>query len=327
MATIWKRGKGRWCARVRKEGHRQVSRTFSTKGAAEAWARETERAIEQGYYTDATEARRTRLDEAIERYIAEVTVRHKGAKREADRLRWWARLRFARQPLAALRAQDFAEVRDRRLEQVSPTTVRNDLATISPLFEHARREWGMETVGNPARAIRWPSPARHRDRRLAPEEEKALRAAARGPYQLAWLTLALETAMRRGELLAMRWDQIDRVGGVAHIPDTKIGAPRDVPLSPAACEALDALPRRLDGAVWPWGSEGAASMWARWTARAGVDDLRFHDLRHEATSRLVESGRFEVTEVAAITGHQSMQTLARYTHHRARDLAARMRQG
>ena len=298
-------------------------RTFQTKSEAQRWAREVERSIDSGEWQDTSEARRLTLREAIERYINEVTAAHKGATQETSRLRAWARTELGDYALANLRSTDVAKVRDRRIEEVSSTTVRNDLATLSPLFEYARQEWALP-VENPIRAVRWPSPSRHRDRRLDAEEENALRRAARNTYQLAYLTIALETGMRRGEILAMQWDHIDLQRRVIHLPETKIGTSRDVPLSAAAIDALRSVPRQMNGKVWPWTTEGASSLWRRWTRRAGVEGLRFHDLRHEATSRLVESGRFSLTEVAAITGHKSMQTLKRYANHRASDLAQRM---
>jgi len=321
VATISRRKKG-WQARIRREGWPQITRTFRTKGEAERWARDQERRMDAGQWQDQRHSQRTTVAEAIERYISEVSVYHKGAKREADRMRWWAR-ELGEYALANVTPADVADVRDRRLETVSTTTVRNDLATLSPLFTHARKEWS-HPIENPVQAIRWPSPSRHRDRRLDPDEEQALRDSARSPYHTAYLTIALETGMRRGEILAMRWEHVDLGSRVVRLPETKNGEARDVPLSPAAAEALQSIPRQISGKVWPWNSEGAASMWTRWLRRAGVEDLRFHDLRHEATSRLVESGQFSLTEVAAITGHRTMQMLKRYANHRATDLARRM---
>jgi len=321
VATIEKRGK-RWRAKIRREGWPSISATFATKGEAQRWVRDQERAMDRGCWQDTREPRRTSFVDAVERYIEEVTSNHKGARREANRLRWWSG-HLEGYAIAYITPADVAEIRDRRLEEVSPTTVRNDLATLSPLFEHARREWSYP-IANPVQAIRWPTPSRHRERRLDPAEEQALRDSARSPYQDAYLTIALETGMRRGEILAMQWEHVDLHARVVRLPETKNGEARDVPLSPAAAEALQSIPRQISGQVWPWGSEGAASMWARWLRRAGVEDLRFHDLRHEATSRLVESGRFSLTEVAAITGHKTMQVLKRYANHRATDLARRM---
>lgn len=321
MATIERRSNG-WRVKIRREGWPKVSKTFARKTDAQRWAREQEQAMDLGTWRDVRESQRTSFPEAIERYIAEVTSQNKGARQEANRLRLWARF-LNDHALANIRATDIAEIRDYRLERVSATTVRNDLATLSPVFEHARREW-CYAIENPVREVRWPSPARHRDRRLAPEEEQALRKTARSPYHDAYLTIALETGMRRGEILGMRWEHIDLAGQTVHLPDTKGGEPRDVPLSSRAVEALRSLPRQISGAVWPWNDEGAASMWTRWVRRAGIEDLHFHDLRHEATSRLIESGRFSITEVAAITGHRNMQTLKRYANHRASDLARRL---
>ncbi|MBK1727302.1 tyrosine-type recombinase/integrase [Halorhodospira neutriphila] len=300
MATILKRGK-RWQAKVRRCGYPEQSKNFSTKADAQQWARETELAMDRGSWVDTSEARRTTLTEAIERYAREVTPTKKGAPQEANRLRRWGQHRIGKTALANVRSADIAEIRDQRLKEASPATVRNDLAALSAVFEHARKEWRMEALTNPVRALRRPAPSRQRDRRLEAGEEQALYAAASSPVQRAYLTLALETGMRRGEIIAMRWQYINLPRRIIHLPETKTDEARDVPLSTAAVRALQSLPRRIDGKVWPWSNEGASSMWRRWIVRAGIEDLRFHDLRHEATSRFIESGRFEITEVMAIT--------------------------
>ncbi|MHB1565732.1 MAG: site-specific integrase [Acidiferrobacter sp.] len=135
--------------------------------------------------------------------------------------------------------------------------------------------------------------------------------------------LALETAMRQGELLALRWERVDLARRTAHLPETKNGTPRTVPLSPAALLMLKAMPRDLSGRVFPLSQSAVAQAWERATQHAGIKGLRFHDLRHEATSRLFEKG-LNLMEVAAITGHKTLQILKRYTHLRAEDLAARL---
>ena len=110
-----------------------------------------------------------------------------------------------------------------------------------------------------------------------------------------------------------------------HLPDTKNGDSRDVPLSPQALELLKDLPRNIRGdqVVFPLHFEALKSSWRRACCSAGIIDLRFHDLRHEATSRFFEKG-LNVMEVAAITGHKDLRMLQRYTHLRAEDLALKL---
>jgi integrase len=135
----------------------------------------------------------------------------------------------------------------------------------------------------------------------------------------------IETAMRRGEIAALRWEEINLKKCTAHLPKTKTEVPRTVPLSKAAIAALKELPQRLDGKVFTLQAESMSQAFERACEphRANVKGLRFHDLRHEATSRLFEKG-LNVMEVAAITGHKTLDMLKRYTHLRAEDLAKRL---
>ncbi len=135
--------------------------------------------------------------------------------------------------------------------------------------------------------------------------------------------LALETAMRQGELLSLRWDNIDLQRRVAYLPETKNGSPRAVPLSSRAIEILQSLPRSLDGRVFPVTANALKLAWAHAVKRAGLDNLRFHDLRHEATSRLAERLP-NVIELPAVTGHKDLRMLKRYYHPRAEDLAKKL---
>ena len=126
--------------------------------------------------------------------------------------------------------------------------------------------------------------------------------------------------MRRGELVNLRWSHLDLTKRVLRIPDTKIGEACEIPLSSRAIEILNGLPRGIDGKVFALTANSISQAFERVTKRADIEDLRFHDLRHEATSRLFERGLNPI-QVAAITGHKTLQMLKRYTHLRAEDLA------
>jgi integrase len=210
-------------------------------------------------------------------------------------------------------------------EGYSPITIKRRLALLSHLYKVAEREWGMGGLVNPVPHVSMPRVANARDRRLINDEQARLLAAAHayggeiGPL-IAW---AIETAMRRGEIAAMRWDHLDRKARVLLIPETKTGTPRRVPLSTAALGVLDSLPRRIDGRVWGMRPDSISQAFERVCKAAGIEGLTFHDLRHEATSRLFEKG-LDPMEVAAITGHKTLQMLKRYTHLRAEDLVGRL---
>jgi len=135
------------------------------------------------------------------------------------------------------------------------------------------------------------------------------------------IEFALETAMRRGELVDMRWTHVDLAKRILHVPVTKTETPRYIPLSTKAAEILRGLPRRIDGRVFGVRPQSITQAFERACSRAKIVNLTFHDLRHEATSRLFERG-LNPMQVAAITGHKTLQMLKRYTHLRAIDLVA-----
>jgi len=268
----------------------------------------------------------------LERYLEEVTPLKRGAGPEAARLRAMLRHPLAARIVAGIRGVDIARYRDERLKEVSPGTVKRDLVIVSHLFEVARKEWGIP-VANPVKDIKVPADNKARDRRLQSsrdskqsEEVRLLEACreARNHSLLPIVRLALETAMRQGELITLRWEHVNLARRIVHLPDTKNGEARTVPLSTTATEVLRALPRSLNGQVFPGlTSEAVKRAFARAVRRASIVDLHFHDLRHEATSRLFERG-LNLMEVASITGHKDLRMLRRYTHLRAEDLAKKL---
>ena len=228
--------------------------------------------------------------------------------------------------MASIRGQDIAgAIKIKEAEGVGPKALVVYLGLLRHLFTIARKEWGMESLGNSVEMVRKPKLLQSRARRLEDGQESRIIEAARayggeiGPI-IAW---AIETAMRRGEIAAMRWGHLDKKARVLLIPETKTGTPRRVPLSSRALGVLDALPRRIDGAVWSMRADSISQAFERVCKAAGIEGLTFHDLRHEATSRLFEKG-LNPMEVAAITGHKTLQMLKRYTHLRAEDLVGRL---
>lgn len=128
--------------------------------------------------------------------------------------------------------------------------------------------------------------------------------------------------MRRGEIVAMRWEDIDFETQTLHIPITKTGDSRDIPLSDKAVEIIRDLPSD-NPRVFPISANVLHLAWERLKRRVGIDDLHFHDLRHEAISRFFERG-LSMPEVALISGHRDGRMLFRYTHLRAEDVGARL---
>lgn len=323
MATIRKR-LTRWQVQVRKKGHRPVSKSFTSKADAQLWARQVESKIDLGTYLDVSEARKRLLADVIQDYISKVLPTRKARKSSLSRCRLLQR-RLGHLSLASISSSHIAQYRDGRRAEVAPQSIRHELSLLGHILNTAIREWGIHLPhGNPVGAVKSPACSRARDRRLDIHEEQHLLAALRESYEMPSIVeIALETGMRRGEICGMRWTDIDLTKSTLHIPTTKTGAPREIPLSPRAKAVLLALPRRIDGSVFSLSADSITQAFDRACKRAGITNLRFHDLRHEATSRLFEKG-LAVMEVATITGHKDLRMLQRYTHLRAEDLARKL---
>jgi integrase len=324
MATFQRRG-ARWRAQVRRRGLKPLSKTFEKHEDAARWAQTVEGRLAVGDVLDLSEARRTTLGEALERYLAEATPLKKGAKQERVRIQAWLRDPLANRPLASIRSMDIAAWRNERVVAgKAPTTVRNALTIISQVFQVAGTEWGMQGLQNPVRGVRMPRSRPARDRRLEPGEEERVLAGcdAAGQRLMRPIVIwALETAMRQGEILALEARSIR--GNVAYLHDTKTTRARSVPLSTRALRVLDGLAVPLRGPLFPITQDSLEYFWRKALRIAGIAGLRFHDLRHEATSRLFERG-LDSMEVMSITGHSTTDMLKRYTHFRAADLVAKL---
>ncbi|MEY2333070.1 site-specific integrase [Acidithiobacillus ferrianus] len=307
-----------WQARVRKKGYPLQVKTFDRKGQAQAWAKQLEVEMERGVWQDRSEAEQTTLAEALGRYGRDVSSLKKSGQIELYRIGTIKADPIGNLTLAKIRGADVAAYRDRRLSVgLSENSVRLELALLSNLFTVAAKEWRMESLTNPVLAVRKPAASRPRERRLVGDEEARLLAAC-ADWLRPMVILALETGMRKGEILALQWENINLVKRVALLPDTKNGTARHVPLSSRASDVLKSLPRNISGGVFT--RLDVSHAFIATTQKAGIDGLHFHDLRHEATSRLFEKG-LNPMQVAAITGHKTLQMLKRYTHLRAEDLA------
>jgi integrase len=276
----------------------------------------------------------TSIKEALRTYLERVSVHKRGARQEKYRARTIARTFLGKIAVSKATSVDLANYRDTRMASVAPNTnrpvsantVRLELALLSDLFNIAIIEWGAAT-DNPVKRIRKPKLPPGRDRRLTwGEERRILRAAAAhsNPEIYSIIVLAIETAMRQGEMLSLEWENIDLRVRVAHLPMTKNGSKRDVPLSLRAVDALTRLGIGTHGRVFKYTADGFKSAWRILIKRLGIENLHFHDLRHEAVSRLFELGTLDLMEVATISGHKSMQMLRRYTHLKASNLVEKL---
>ncbi|TKC90345.1 site-specific integrase [Trinickia terrae] len=274
------------------------------------------------------------IKEALKTYTERISAHKRGAKQERYRARPIWRSFLGKLKISEITTVDVANYRDMRLATiaphtkrlVSPNTVRLELAMLSDLLNIAIIEWGA-CKDNPVLRVRKPKLPPGRDRRLTwGEERRVLRAASAHRNQDIYsiIVLALETAMRQGEILGLEWEHIDLRTRVAHLPITKNGSKRDVPLSLRAVDALTRLGVGTRGKVFKYTSDGFKSAWRNLVGRCGIENLHFHDLRHEAVSRLFELGTLDMMEVATISGHKSMQMLRRYTHLKASNLVEKL---
>jgi len=235
--------------------------------------------------------------------------------------------------LAALSSKLIAEFRDSRLAEKANNTVRLELALLSHMYTIAIKEWNVGLVANPVLNIRKPSPGQGRNRRLNDGEEARLLKACdehSNPF-LGWIVrIALYTSMRKSEITSLTREQVNLEKRTIFLPDTKNGSVRTLPLTNKAY--LSHPIRPIDtNLIFPGepGRNGTRKpyvinrVWVQAMKRAEIADFRFHDLRHEATSRFVEAGLSD-QEVASITGHKSMQMLRRYTHLRSEDLVSKI---
>lgn len=340
MAAFTQRESGWWQAKVRRKGFPTQSKTFATKVEAEKWARKIESGIDVGAFESSATAERMTVANLIATFEAEYAPHHYRVRE--DKSESWryqcARIKEAlgSYSLAALDAQIVAKYRDDRLKgaggrpKVSESTVRKEIYLLSKVLRFAETEKAIFLPrGNPVARIRKPSDGRARDRRLSEEEWAALEAElkkSRNKFLYLAVQLAVETAMRQGEILGLSWGCIDLDRRVAFLEVTKNGEARAVPLSSRAVATLQELAKlKKEGDVVV--GCGRVTLYAAFrdaVKRAGIQNFTFHDLRHEALSRLAGRGDFSILELAAVSGHKTLQMLKRYTHLRVEELARKM---
>ena len=332
MATIRKR-KDSWQVQVRRRGNPIISKTFRRYQDAQEWARHMEIKADRKDLDPITcpEAANATVSDMITKYQREV-LPHKRSRT----VQGYVLSRFQRHPIAnrkvsEITTQDFIGFKEERLAEVSATTFNHQIAIISHAFETAIKEWNWPIRSNPIKNLRRPKNNPGRERRITADEWQRLESAAtissRRDYLLPVMRLAVETGMRCGEILGITWDNIDWKNRTLHLPITKNGYARTIPLSSKALSVLKQMkkagePHKGTRAFFVTGN-GFKLAWQRLCKRAGVTDLHFHDLRHEAISRLIERG-LSIPEVALISGHRDYRMLARYTHLKPESLVEKL---
>ena len=326
MASFRKRN-GKWQAIVRHKDIGTTSRSFTSKRDAINWSREQERQLENDNF-GTQEPTSVTLGDLLSRYARDITPSKRGATTELRRLR-----RLINDPVSSisvhkLSSATVAAFRDQRLKD-GVRAAHYDLILIRHCLKIAINEWGLMLSCNPVDKVKMPPTSKPRQRRLNDGEFERLRAASAStlnPHIWPVVVFAIETGMRRSEILGLEWHHIDFNRQTALLPITKNGSTREVPLSYKALDALRRQKARNDTPTpFPVNVNALRLAWDRLRARAGLSELRFHDLRHEAISRFFEIG-LNMPEVAVISGHRDPRMLFRYTHLRAEDLLPKINQ-
>ncbi|MEC7585747.1 MAG: site-specific integrase, partial [Pseudomonadota bacterium] len=310
MATIRKRN-GRWQAQVRKSGTRAVSRTFTLRQDALFWAREQERVLE--LQTDVLEKKtllKQTLAGLLHDYEVEVGQHLKSHDVELHYFNQLRRTQFAQLTLDRLKPADIQRwVNERSASHKASSTVRL-LGVLSRAFNHAIKHHGFPLPFNPVERVIKPRIGQKTIRRIPSRLAKLLESPA---CKIGWIAcFAVETAMRRSEIAKLEWADVDLERRLVHVKNTKNGHDRSVPLSSTALVALGQF-KRSDKAVFGMSSNAIRLAWGRYRRSHGIDSVRYHDLRHEAISRLFERG-LTTPEVALLSGHKTVSQLFRYAH-------------
>lgn len=326
MASIRKKGSG-YEAAVARKGVRK-SAMFPTKIAAQMWAAEIEKKIIQGGFSG---GHGKTVGDLLQRYVSTVSVNKRGAVEEGYRVNGICREDIAKMRLDELKPCHMAEWRDKRLGSVVAATVLREWGLISHAFNIAINEWGWMTE-NPLRKVTKPKTPRPRNRRFVDDEITRLLMALGYDYNEkpektggrvgAAMLFAIETAMRAGELLSLTWDNVDIEARVAHLPITKNGFSRDVPLSQEAIRIINQV--RVDGteSVFNLSTDQLDQLFQIAKRRTQITDLHFHDTRAEAITRL--SKKVDILTLSKISGHRDLKILQGYYRESAADIAKRL---
>lgn len=335
MATFKERESGWWQAVIRRKGHPAQSKTFRLKEEAIKWARAIESKMDKGSFISSSIAEKTTVVELIERFMNEFAIHHY-RKREDNREAWRFQCQhltnfFGEYSVAAVTPQAVAKYRDERMKVVSGSTVRKEIHMLSKILTVASQEFEIPLPnGNPVDMIRKPKENKGRDRRLTADEFVELMVQCRLSRN-KWLAyaveLGVETAMRQAELLQLEWNKIAFDDKLAFLPDPdkiKNSEPRKVPLTSKAIQVLKNMPQHISGRVIPLQRMTLYHAFIAAAKRAGIEDYDWHDLRHEALSRLGKRGDLSVIELSIMSGHKTLQMLMKYIHIHETELAEKL---
>lgn len=331
MATIRERvrsdGKKSYQAIVKLQGHKPVVETFKRRTDAKKWANRTENEILEGRFAGHSEATKHTMAETIDRYIKSEIPKKSDSQNRENQLKIIRGI-IGEKKLSEVTPAVIVELRDELREdrlrgkgQRSNATLNRLMAALSHVFTVAARDWQW-TTENPVASIQKLKEPKGRVRYLDDEERaRLLEVTKENPTLHLLVVLALSTAARRGELLGLKWKDVDLKQGRALLHQTKNGERRVLALTGYALKLLKAhnKVRQFDSElVFPNPANGAKSLpldfiWKQARAKAELQDFRFHDLRHSAASYLAMDGA-SVPELAAVLGHKTLSMVKRYSH-------------
>jgi|TARA_R110000824_G_scaffold7065_1_gene32269 integrase len=334
MATL-RKYRGKWSVAIRRKGHRAIYESFEQKSDARSFINKTESEIQQNKFKDISEAANTTLRTVLHRYIREKLKTKTDKGRERSKFNVILRDEICKYMLAELKSSDFAKYRDARLKLgITNSTINRELSCMRVAIQTSIDEWDCWIPENPVKSYVKLTENPARERRLEAGEYDKLMSACKRDSKFAspsiyWcpaINFAIETAMRLSEQLTLNWKHVDLIKRTAYLPAelTKTKHSRTVPLTDKAIEVLKEIPRHIHGRVFPMSLNYHNRGWRALCKRAGVEGLRWHDLRREATSKLFERG-LSISEVQSVTGHRTLQMLSRYTTHDAAILAEKIK--
>ncbi len=270
------------------------------------------------------------VENLLQRYLSAVSIKKRGADKEKIRITRLCRDPVAQLKLSELQPSHMAEWRDRMLETVTEATVQRYWNLFSHAFNVAVNEWQWLSE-NPLKKVTRPKSTPPRDRRITQDEIARLLFALGYDFSAypetvtsrvgAAFLFAIETAMRAGEIVSLTWANIDTQKRVAHLPKTKNGFPRDVPLSVEALRILDHVKQETES-VFNLRTDQVDALFRKAKKRAMIEELHFHDTRHEAITRL--AGKLHIMELARVTGHRDLRQLQIYFNTSAEDMAKKL---
>jgi integrase len=336
MGTITERrtGKGKivFDAAVRRRGCKKTYRSFTRLTDAKDWIQEMEYKIRAGVITPPSDADQHTLSDAIERFLIEELPKKPKIFKDQKRHILWFKKQIGYKKLSQVTPALITEMKGKFLRERTnytrlrkPQTWNRYLSGISCVFDVCCKDWQW-LEHNPARRVRKEREAPGRVRFLSDDERKRLLdacKASRSPNLYPLVILTLSTGMRRGEVWRLTWQQVDLANGVIILLETKNKQPRRVPVRGLALELLrqHARVRRIDtNLVFP--GHGTAKtgnpfnlhcFWKRAVKEAGLENFRFHDLRHTTASWLAMDGA-SLLEIAEVLGHKTLQMAKRYSH-------------